>query len=607
MGPYYVILIPAIGGLIIGPIIYFFSQETKGHGVPEVMLAVSALGGKIRPRVAAIKALTSSICIGSGGSVGREGPIVQIGSALGSSIGQLFNLSEEKIKILVASGAAGGIAATFNAPLAGIFFALEVILGEYGPRFLSSVVLSSVTATVISRHFLGDQPAFMIPTYQLLSIWEIPLYFIFGFAAAGAAFLFMKILYKCEDMFNSWEVPEYTKPAVGGLLIGLIGLFFPQIFGVGYETMEMALYGKLAASTVIILVIIKTIATSVTLGSGGSGGVFAPSLFIGAMLGGAYGKLTYLLSPNIAIPSGACALVGMGAVFAGAAQAPISAIIILFEMTGDYKIILPLMITCIISTVMVRQLTRESIYTLKLKRRGVDIQVDRLIRELPIDILVGAVMTVHYEWVSSRLSLTNLDQRFQETRHHGFPVIDEKGDFVGIVTLTDLEKTKDRAGDGKGITGLTVADIMTREVLTCSPDDTLPAALRKLGQLDIGRLPVIDPFNPKKLIGMLRRTDIIRTYSKLALKEVSQAPETLAAVEENPKAQFMEVTVAAKSSLAGRCLEEISLPQDCLFVCIRRKGRTIIPHGTTIFEPNDRIIAIATGEAIKTIHELCQK
>jgi CIC family chloride channel protein len=347
LGPYYVIFIPAIGGLIVGPLIYFFAREAKGHGVPEVMLAVATMGGRIRPRVALIKILASSICIGSGGSVGREGPIVQIGSTLGSSLGQLFKLSEEKVKILVACGAAGGIAATFNAPLAGIFFALEVILREYGLKFFSAVVLSSVTATVISRTFLGDHPAFMVPSYSLLSIWEIPLYFIFGFLAAFTALLFIKSIYKCEDIFDSWKITEYLKPAIGGLILGSIGLFFPQIFGVGYESIELALYGKIAIVLVSLLVLVKILATSVTLGSGGSGGVFAPSLFIGAMLGESYGKLTQLIVPSIAIPSGACALVGMGAVFAGASHAPISAILIMFEMTGNYMIILPLMITCI--------------------------------------------------------------------------------------------------------------------------------------------------------------------------------------------------------------------------------------------------------------------
>ena len=373
LGSYYVIIIPAIGGVIVGLIVYFFAREAKGHGVPEVMLAVAIGGSRIRPRVAAVKALVSSICIGSGGSVGREGPIVQISSALGSTIGQLFRLSEDKIRILIACGAAGGIAATFNAPLAGIFFGLEVILREYGTRYFSSVVLSAVTATVISRTFLGSSPAFVTPPYELLSSYDIIFYFVLGLLAAIVGWLFIKVLYKCEDLFDAINMPSYLKPALGGLLLGLIGLYFPQIFGVGYPSIEKTLNGQLGPFLVFGLIGLKIIATSLTLGSGGSGGVFAPSLFIGAMLGSSFGSFLHLLFPGISVSPGAFALVGMAAVFAGAAQAPISAILILFEMTGDYKIMLPLMIACVISTLVVKWISSDSIYTMKLSRRGIDI------------------------------------------------------------------------------------------------------------------------------------------------------------------------------------------------------------------------------------------
>ena len=373
LGSYYVVIIPTIGGVIVGLIVYFFAREAKGHGVPEVMLAVAIGGSRIRPRVAAIKALVSSICIGSGGSVGREGPIVQISSALGSTIGQLFRLSEDKIRILIACGAAGGIAATFNAPLAGIFFGLEVILREYGTRYFSSVVLSAVTATVISRTFLGSSPAFVTPPYELLSSYDIIFYFVLGLLAAIVGRLFIKVLYKCEDLFDAINMPSYLKPALGGLLLGLIGLYFPQIFGVGYPSIEKTLNGQLGPFLVFGLIGLKIIATSLTLGSGGSGGVFAPSLFIGAMLGSSFGSFLHLLFPGISVSPGAYALVGMAAVFAGAAQAPISAILILFEMTGDYKIMLPLMIACVISTLVVKWISSDSIYTMKLSRRGIDI------------------------------------------------------------------------------------------------------------------------------------------------------------------------------------------------------------------------------------------
>jgi len=514
LGPYYVILIPAIGGLIIGPLIYFFAREAKGHGVPEVMLAVATMGGRIRPRVAVIKSLASSICIGSGGSVGREGPIVQIGSALGSSLGQLFKLSEEKVKILVACGAAGGIAATFNAPLAGIFFALEVILGEYGFKFFSSVVLSSVTATVISRSFLGDHPAFMVPPYKLLSVWEIPLYFIFGFLSAFTALLFIKSIYKCEDIFDSWKITEYMKPAFGGLIIGSIGLFFPQIFGVGYESIELALYGKIAIGLVSILVLVKILATSVTLGSGGSGGVFAPSLFIGAMLGESFGKLTQLIVPSIAIPSGACALVGMGAVFAGASHAPISAILIMFEMTGNYMIILPLMITCIISTVVVRRFTGESIYTLKLRRRGIDIKKFRRL-DLMEMITVSETMVRNVITIDENITIKNADLMLKSTHpHRVFPVTDLKGNLVGMVTRKDISE----ALTPEKVETL-VKEIMTRDIIVCYPDENLRTALQKLGGKEIGRIPVVERGNPSHIIGLITREGIIAAYNESLKKE----------------------------------------------------------------------------------------
>jgi CIC family chloride channel protein len=515
LGPYYVIFIPAIGGLIIGPLIYFFAREAKGHGVPEVMLAVATMGGRIRPRVALIKILASSICIGSGGSVGREGPIVQIGSTLGSSLGQLFKLSEEKVKILVACGAAGGIAATFNAPLAGIFFALEVILREYGLKFFSAVVLSSVTATVISRTFLGDHPAFMVPSYSLLSIWEIPLYFIFGFLAAFTALLYIKSIYKCEDIFNSWKITEYLKPAIGGLILGSIGLFFPQIFGVGYESIELALYGKIAIGLVSLLVLVKILATSVTLGSGGSGGVFAPSLFIGAMLGESYGKLTQFLVPSIAIPSGACALVGMGAVFAGASHAPISAILIMFEMTGNYMIILPLMITCIISTVVVRRFTKESIYTLKLKRRGIDIQKDRRL-DLMESIKVSETMVKNVVTFDEIVTVKNAELMIKSDdsyRHRGFPVIDINGNLVGFVTRKDIDEAL-----AIGREDILVKEIMNKGVTVCYPDEDLRTAMQKLGERDIGRIPVVEKENPSHLIGLITRENIIAAYNESLVK-----------------------------------------------------------------------------------------
>jgi len=509
MGSYYLILIPLVGGLIIGPLIHFFAREARGHGVPEVISAMVLHGGMIRPRVAVIKALASSICIGSGGSVGREGPIIQIGSAIGSALGQLFKLNEEKIKTLVACGAAAGIAATFNAPLGGIFFALEVILREYGLRNFSSVVLSSVTATIISRYFLGDHPAFQTPPFELYSLWDIPGYFVFGLITAIVAWLFIKVLYKTEDIFNLINIPAYLKPALGGLIIGIIGFYFPQVFGVGYEVIESSINGEIAVGVIIALIFLKIIATSLTLGSGGSGGIFAPSLVVGALLGEAFGHLINLIFPDMNIPPGAFALVGMAALFAGTAHAPISAILLLFEMTGNYKILPPLMITCVISAILVRWRLKHSIYTLKLARKGINIEKYRQM-DLMETISVSDAMIIDMITVLQSDTVKQTGLLIKSTNHRGFPVLDENGKLVGMITRQDINRALE-----KGEHGAEIRNIMTTNLTVCYPNESLKVALHKMAEKNIGRLPVVMRDKTDHIIGLITRKSLISTYNRI--------------------------------------------------------------------------------------------
>ncbi|MFQ6057662.1 MAG: chloride channel protein [Anaerolineae bacterium] len=588
LGRYYVILIPAIGGLFVGPMIYFFAREAKGHGVPEVMEAVALRGGRIRPIVVVIKALASSICIGSGGSVGREGPIVQIGSALGSTVGQTLRLSDERIRNLVACGAAGGIAATFNAPIAGVLFALEIILGEFSVGYFSTVVISSVTASVIGRIFLGDYPAFPVPPYSLISPWELFLYAALGILAALAAVAFVRVLYGFEDLFDAWRFPEYFKPVAGGLLMGALGLYSPHLFGVGYEAIEAALRNEMLLTTLILLALLKILATSLTIGSGGSGGVFAPSLFVGSMLGGAFGNVVHGWLPAITAAPGAYALVGMAAVFAGAAHAPITAIIILFEMTGDYRIILPLMLATVISTFLAERLSRESIYTLKLVKRGIRLERGRDI-DVMQGVLVGEAMTMDVDTVPTAMSLGELAAEFNRTHHHGFPVLDERGELYGIVTLRDLERAI-----AQGPTdSLTVRDIATTAVLTVYPDEPLWVALKKLGTRDVGRLPVVDRRNPRKLVGLLRRYDIVRAYNVGIMRrmELQHRTERLR-LGKLTGTEFVEVDIEEGSPAAGKAIKELPLPRDCIIVSVRRGRQILIPHGDTVLEPGDRATAL---------------
>jgi CIC family chloride channel protein len=618
-GRLYVVVVPAVGGLLVGLLVYFFAREAKGHGVPEVMEAVALRGGRIRPQVALVKALASSLSIGSGGSVGREGPIVQIGSALGSTIGQALNLTDERIRNLVACGAAGGIAATFNTPIAGVLFALEVILGRFDVRYFSSVVISAVAASVIGRAAFGNAPAFRIPfEYGINSLWEFVFYAVLGLLAAGAGVLFIRMLYATEDLFDRWkQVPEWFQPAVGGALLGVLALSYPlitgvtwegipQVFNVGYDVIESVLAGELALGVVAVLLVLKLLATSITLGSGGSGGVFAPALFMGAMLGAAFAMVVERLIPGVAAPSGAYALVGMGAMFAASAHAPITAVLMLFELTGDYRIILPLMVTVVISTLVAQRLTGgESIYTLKLARRGVRLQRGRDVDVLQ-SVRVEEVMSDNPDTVPLDMTITELTQVFSKTRHHGLLVTEKDGTLWGIVTVRDL----DWAWAQKRARTTPVSAIGTTwpRLKVAFADETMGEALSRMGVQGFGRLPVVLRENPYQIAGIIRREDIIKAYDmavtrRAELQQIRHEEHVPPGAEEDT--EFIEIILTSDDAAVGQKLSSIAtgFPNDCVLVSIRREEQVLIPRGDTVFQPGDHIVAFTrTDDATRLFH-----
>jgi len=606
IAPFHLLIIPALGGLIFGPLIYRFAREAKGHGVPEVMEAVALRGGRIRPRVAVVKALASAICIGTGGSVGREGPIAQIGSALGSTVGQMLKLSDERVRNLVACGAAGGIAATFNAPIAGSIFALEIILGQFHVVYFGAVVISAVTADVIAQIFEGSQRAFMVPQYSLVNPWELALYALLGAVAAVAAVAFTRLLYLSEDVWDKIRLPEYLKPVLGGLLLGTIGILtfkidgYPRVFGVGYDSIKHALFGELTLQVTLALLLIKILATITTLGSGGSGGIFAPSLFMGAMLGDVFGQVAHQLLPDITAPPGAYALVGMAAFFSGTAHAPITAILILFEMTGDYRIILPLMLATVVSTLLSQVISRESIYTLKLSRRGVHLQQGQDI-DVMQGITVGEAMTTEVETVPPNMSLTELADEFARTHHHGFPVVDDTGELVGVVSIQDLE----RALATGPIADKTVADIATVEnLLVAYPYEPMWKALRRMGTRDVGRLPVVEREGSRQLVGMVRRSDIIRAYDQAIVKRAryQHQIETLRLGQLNGTS-FIHVEIPPQSPVVGQRVSEINLPEECLIVSVRRGRRLHVAHGYTVLQGGDQVTVFASHDCVPAVRQ----
>ncbi|MGE3909665.1 MAG: chloride channel protein [Chloroflexota bacterium] len=591
-----IMLIPALGGLIFGPMIYFFAREAKGHGVPEVMLAVALRGGKIRPIVAVIKSLASAVCIASGGSVGREGPIVQIGSALGSTVGQVFRMSDDRTRALVACGAAAGIAATFNAPIAGVFFALELILGEFTTRAFGIVVIASVTSAVIGRSAFGNVPAFDVPQYELVSLGEYGLYVILAALAAVLGVGFSKTLYWFEDVWDAIPFPEYLKPVPGGLILGAMGLFVPQILGVGYEAMGDALTGQYTIGLLMLLVVVKILAVSTTIGSGGSGGVFAPSLFIGSMFGTAFGAAAGAIFPGMTAPPGAYGLVGMAAVFSGAARAPISAVIILFELTGDYRIILPLMLAVVISTLISEALSADTIYTLKLRRRGIDLRAGRnvdLMRSIP----VRHAMSESPVCVAGDMSVTEAAERLDDEQARALLLVDENGELDGIATIQDIERA---LLDNRP--GATLSSVASRPVTTVFADDPLSQAIHRMGTHDLGQLPVVARANPRRVIGMLGRPDVVRAYSSAVRDSIETQRGGHVPLRELRDTQLVEFDVGPGTALADRRVADLPLPPHTLIVAVHRDHQTVIPRGDTHLHPGDRVTVLVREEAVGTLH-----
>ena len=601
------VLVPTVGGLLVGLLIYHFAREAKGHGVPEVMEAVALRGGRIRPVVVIVKALASSICIGSGGAAGREGPIVQIGSALGSTIGQALRLSDQRVINLVACGAAGGIAATFNAPIAGAIFAMEVILGRLNAVHFSAVVVSAVVADVVAQAFEGDTRAFIVPTYGLESPWELLLYALLGVVAAICSVGFTRSLYAMEDFWDGLRLPDYAKPAIGGFILGLVGLLtfhdgggLPRIFGVGYETITDAAVGELALGVVVGLLFLKILATSLTLGSGGSGGIFAPSLFMGAMLGSSFGLLAGQFFPDVTGPSGGYALVGMSAFFAGASHAPVSAILLLFEMTGDYALILPLMLATVVSMLTARVLSPESIYTLKLTRRGVHIHEGRDAAVME-GVRVAEVMDPAAPTVLAEFDLAHLNAEFQRARGNTLAVIGARGQLVGIVSAQDL----DRALAQGSIEGMVVRDVATlHDLLVAHPEESIGDALRRLRVRGLTILPVVEQANPGRLLGTVTVEDLRLAYERGVSRRSRQLQRAAeAGIADGPDLSLIYIDIPADAAADERTVADLDLPLDCLVVSVERAGQRTVVRGSTLLRAGDRVAVVVSTDNAAAIRE----
>jgi CIC family chloride channel protein len=581
LGIWFLLLIPVVGGLIYGPLIQRFAREARGHGVPEVMLAVAENGGRIRPPVALIKAVASALCIGVGGSVGREGPIVQIGSAFASSLGQGARMSENRLRILVACGAAGGISATFNAPITGLFFGFEIILREFSLDALVAVILSAVTADLLSRAFFGSAPFFSTIPHDLVVNHDYTylLIAVLGVAAGLIGYGFKTVLYKVEDLGDRlWKGrPEWARPAVGGLALGAMLLALPQMYGVGYPVMDNAIAGHTVLWLLVVLMVAKIVAVSVTLSIGGSGGVFAPSLFTGAMAGMAFGVTIEHAFGHIVATPAVFGVVAMGAVFGAAAQAPLTAIASVVEMTGNFTLILPIMLAVGIAVAVSKRLSHGSIYTTKLLRRGVDIE-----RPKPANVL---------QLLTASDAMLHLPQP-----HDGLTGIRSDGSAGSDPTT--------RAQDWAELIG-PISE--TREPQAIYADETLDQTLRQLTLYGRAGLPVLSP-DGQHLQGWITRHNVLRVLAERVKASQGEAEQgSLAAdLSDNNAAtrvhtprtpldgyEIIELAVPPNSPAAGKPLGQVPWPPGSQVVAVSERRELVTPRSDMELHPGDRIVLLA--------------
>lgn len=511
ISPLAVPLVPMVGGLLVSMVIYFGDHRASGHGIPEAIQAVALRGGRMRGKTILSEGLASIISIASGGSVGRVGPVVEIGAGVGSLIGQFFDEPDQTVKLLLGCGAGAAIAAIFNAPIAGVFFALEIILGEFTTGNFSMLVIAAVSGDLVARTVFGDQPALLIEHIHASNSLELIAFIGLGFLAAVVGSIFIWFLYFTEDQFKRiMMLPGWFRPALGGFFVGLIGLLVPQVFGSGFDVIHQILDGSYGIKALFAILILKLLATSISLGSGMSGGIFAPTLLIGASLGGLYGLMMDSIFQSWVVGDLAIyILVGMATMISCVNNAPITAVMMLFEMTRNYDIFLPVLATAVLANLIARMLIKENIHLKKLRRRGLIIH-EGYDMSLLMQIRVKRVMDRKIPVLREDDRIDVFIKKIRETRRNGLPVVNEAGEMVGMITQHDIY----RSGEELDLAQTKINDLMTSSVKVVFADETLDQVLFYLMEYNISQMPVVDRQHPKIVLGIVYRADIISFYQR---------------------------------------------------------------------------------------------
>ncbi len=611
-----ILLVPTLGGLVVGLVVRYYAPEAGGGGIAAVMTSIALQGGRMRARVPVTKLVLSGVSLGTGASGGREGPIVQIGGGIASLVGRLVALDEERKRTLIAAGAAAGIGASFNAPIAGMLFAIEIIVRSYSVRSIQVIVVASVAASVTARQILGDSLIYDVPReFRAGEPREYLLYAGLGLAAVALGIMLARGEHLVWTVTSRWNLSPPVLTALGGLAVGVLALGVPEVLGSGdglpplagaeREPILAMLTGGFgtgwsAAGFLLLLAVVKTCSTSISIGTGSSVGFFTPAVFIGAALGGAFGHAAEALLPGQGIQPGAYALIGMAAVLGSSSRAPLTGILLAFELTSDYALVLPLMLATGIATLVAERLDEESIDTLPLTRRGIvysepeDIDIMQTVQ-------VGEIMTDEPDRLDVDAHLPEILDLFAATGNHGFPVVRDGDRLVGVVTLADL-----RRGDPDALEHEpTAGELATRRPLTVTPQDPVFRAMRRMGSLDVGRLPVVDPADHGRLVGMVRRRDLVTAYQRAVTRSLGvQRRKDQSRLRDLGGARFVELTVADRAPAAGRAVREIEWPARTVLTAVQRRGELVLPRGDTVLEPGDAVTVLADGALAEEVRTL---
>lgn len=574
----------------------------SGGGVTETMIGMGLHGGYLPTTKIIPKILATAVVLGTGGSGGREGPIAYIGASLGSTLARYTGFDHDRIRSLVAAGAGAGIGASFNAPIAGMMFAMEVILGSFAIRHLNAVVIASVSAAVTAKLIVGEDLILSAPAHALGNPAHLLLYALLAVIAVGFGLLYLRTLDITSTTSLPSRMPKWSRPILFGLSVALIGVVWPDSLGSGQTFLSDLLRLEGAGGYVWwglgLVAIAKMVTSALTRAGGGSVGTFMPSLVIGGSIGAAFAIVMQQAFGIQGVSTGAFAIVGMAATFATISRAPLTSVIIVFEVTGNYELVLPLMLGAALATYFGERLHPESAYTLPLLRQGITLP-----KSEDIDLLdtvdVATVMLPHDGGLNRWNTLAEAAEFFDVTSHHGAPVFDDQDRLVGIITLSDI------ADAGGPSMTTTVADAMSRDVITITPDVPVANALARMASLGVGRLPVVDPSDPLHVVGMFRRISVVRAYEEaLSMSKGKELYRERSRIRSQPGAGFFEMAITDGSLLANRDVAHIPWPRDAILVSVQRGATVLVPHGGTTIRIGDHLTVFGTPEACDSLEHM---